>query len=141
MPFAAVGFVRGGESDFEIVLVEELWDYSVEEYRAEGFDGGGGFCDDEVDVAGVGGAATVGSSDGELERVVDFAAGFPDVVIVTVHFGAGDARLEVFVVGDADFLVFGEVGFFEEVGEGSVALVDPLGCLLGTDAVDSDEFL
>ena len=44
-------------------------------------------------------------------------------------------------MGDADFLVFGEVGLFEEVGEGSVALVDPFGCLFGTDAVDSDEFL
>ena len=117
VPFAPVGFIRGGESDFEVALVEELRDHPVEDYRAQGFDGGVGLCDDEVNVAGIGGSATVGSTDGELDRVVDFAAGFPDILIVPVHFCAGDSPFEVFVTSDADLLVFGEVSFFEEVGE------------------------
>ena len=117
VPFAPVDLIRGGESDFEIALVEELRDHPVEDYRAQGFDAGVGLCDDEVDVAGIGGSATVGSTDGELDRDVDFAAGFPDVLIVPVHFCAGDPPFEVFVMGDADLLVFGEVGLFEEVGE------------------------
>ena len=117
VPFAPVGFIRSRESNFEIAFVEELWDHPVKDYGAEGFDGGVGFCDDEVDVAGIGGSATVGSADGELDRVVDFAAGFLDVLVETVHFCTGDTPFEVFVMSDADFLVFGEVSLFEEVGK------------------------
>ena len=117
VPFAAVGFIRGGESDFEIAFVEELRDHPVEDYRAEGFDAGFRLCDDEVDVAGICGSATVGSTYGELDRVVDFTAGISNVLIVPIHFCAGDSPFEVFVMGDADHLVFGEVGLFEEVGD------------------------
>ena len=117
VPFAAVGFITGRESDFEVALVEELRDHPVEDYGADGLGGGVWLCDDEVDVAGICGSASVGSTDGELDRVVDFAAGFPNVLIVAVHFCARDARFEVVVMGDADLLVFGQVGLFEEVGE------------------------
>ena len=117
VPFAAVNSICGGKSDFEVALVEELRDHPIENYGAEGFDGGVGLCYDEVDVAGICGSATVGSTDGELDRVIDSAAGFPDVLIVAVHFCARDAPFEVFVMSDAYFLVFGEVSLSEEVGE------------------------
>ena len=117
VPFAPVGFVRGGESDFEIAFVEELWDYPVEDYRAERFNVGVRLCDDEVDVAGICGSATIGSTDGKLDRVVYFTADLSNVLIVPVHFCAGDPPFEVFIMSDTDLLVCGEVGLFQKVRE------------------------
>lgn len=58
-----------------------------------------------------------------------------------LHFVAGDAGVEVVVVGDSDFLVSCQGGFGDEVVEGAVALLDPAGCLGKADAVHLEEFL
>lgn len=60
---------------------------------------------------------------------------------MALHFLARDAGGEVVDVFDAYFLVSGEGGFGCEIGEGTVALVDPLGGLGVADAVDLEEEL
>ena len=47
----------------EVVGAEEGGDDGVEDYGAEGVDAGVWFCDYEVDVAGIGGAAPIGAAD------------------------------------------------------------------------------
>lgn len=60
----------------EVVGAEEGGDDGVEDYGAEGFDASVWFCDYEVDVAGVGGAAPIGAADCDFDRGVFFVNGF-----------------------------------------------------------------
>lgn len=136
MPFRAGGGRGAGEGGFEEALGEELRDDGVEEDGADVVDGGVGFGDDEVNVAGVGGAAAVGAHDSDLDVLVDLLDSRTHNGAVGFNFGAGDAAQEVVVVDDADLLVVGEVGFGEEVVESLVPLADPFGGLREADAVD-----
>ncbi len=141
VPFGA-GRGRGaGKGGFEEALGEEERDDGVEEDGAEVVDGGVGLGDDEVDVAGVGGAAAVGAHDGDVDVLVDGVDSCADDGAVSFDFGAGDAAQEVVVVEDADLLVVGEVGVRQEMVEGLVPLADPFGCLREADAVDVQELL
>ena len=60
----------------EVIGTEEGGDDGVEDYGAEGFDAGVWFCDDEVDVARLGGAAPIGAADCDFDGGVFFVDGF-----------------------------------------------------------------
>ena len=116
VPFRAGGPGRRGQCGLEKVLAEELGDDGVEEEGTDVVDWRVGFGDDEVDVAGVGGAAAVGAADDDVNVFVDVVQGGANGGAVDFDFGAGDAGQEVGVMSDADFLVGAEVRVGEEVG-------------------------
>ena len=142
VPFGAVGAGGGGgEGVAEIVLLEEGGDHGVEDDGPQGFHAGVWFRDDEIDVAGIRGAATVGAADCDFDGGVFLVDGIADDAAVVFDFVSRNTSGEIVDVFDADFLVRRERGLCEEVVEGAVALVDPQAGLGVADAVNLEEEL
>ena len=145
MPLGAAVVVQGGggEAGAQVFAAEEQGDHGADDDGAQ--DGERGVVvrlgDDEVDVARIGRAAPVAASHGHLHAGRHFGEHVAHDAGVGVDFRARDARQEVAVVGDADFLVFGQGRALRQVGEGAVSLVDPGGGLRHADAVDLEEEL
>ncbi|KAI4219212.1 MAG: hypothetical protein L6R36_008485, partial [Xanthoria steineri] len=106
-----------------------------------GFHAGVWFRDDEIHVAGIRGAATVGSADCDFDGGVFFVDGIADDAAVVFDFVSRNTSVKIVNVFDADFLVRRERGFCKEVVEGAVALIDPQAGLGVADAVYFEEEL
>ncbi len=125
MPFGAGVFGRGSQCGAEEILREERGDDGMDEEGAQLLDRRVGFGDDEIDVACIAGAAAIGAPDDDFHFLVCFGGSVADDGAYGLDFGARDASEEVVVVGDAYFLVVGQMAVRQEVGEGLVALADP----------------
>lgn len=88
-----------------------------------------GFREDEVDVAGVWRPASVRAADGDLDGCIYLVNDGAEELAVGFYLFSRDPGLEIVVVFNADQLVFAKVGFADEIAQGAMALVDPLGCL------------
>ena len=71
MPFRTVSAVSGCEADFEVIRNEKAGNHRVDYESMDGGDRAVWFGDDEIDVARVNSAASIGTSNGDLDVLVD----------------------------------------------------------------------